>query len=244
MIASPTAMITPAFVSQVTCIEPGPEPPTNVRATPNGHTLHKQCRKFLLTTAMVITATMAHASSYWTSQHTKDAAKRNSCFAYTRMINGGLLGIGINDEDQELYTYIHKPTWHIPRNQELSIGVSVDNSDSVSAPAHVDPLLSSTIIIPVKPEYVRLFVHLVTAGDRLFIQFHGTEPDWNISLEGSSDAYNRFFDCAKRVAPDWTWRYRPRPTQPYDNTTNTQPYDATRTDCHYEGTYKDSAYRN
>jgi hypothetical protein len=130
----------------------------------------------------------------------------------------------IKAHDEELYTFIMKPGWVIPPNQELNIDVSVDDSESVTAPAYADDVKSNKIIIPVKQEYARLFVHMVTAGHNLYIRFHGTEPDLNVSMWGSSDTYDKFFACAKRVARRWAYRNLPRApeaTQPYRST---QPY--------------------
>jgi hypothetical protein len=177
--------------------------------------------------ALLLVATPTFAKGYWTFEHVQKRG-RSSCYAYTKMNNGALLGIGINNEDRALYTFIIKPTWDIPPHQDINIDVSVDDSESVTAPGYADIDNSREVVIPVKPEYVRLFVHMVTAGDNLHIRFHGSEPDWNVSLWGSSDAYDKFFDCTKRVVPEWAHRYRPRPpeeTQPYYNkNTNTQPY--------------------
>jgi hypothetical protein len=181
-------------------------------------TWRMKMKKFLLASVMLVAFALPATAGYWRYEHSRDMRGRETCYAYTQMTNGGVLGIGINGQNQELYTYIHKNSWDIPKDQEVNIGVSIDDSESVSAPAHVDSMLSSTLIIPVKQEYTRLFVHLVTAGHNLYIRFHGSEPDWNLSLLGSSDTYDQFFNCARRIAPDWAWRNRPRPpeaTQPY-----------------------------
>ena len=50
---------------------------------------------------MVLVATAANAAGYWTAEHSRDLSGRDSCFAYTRMTNGAVLGLGINAEDQE-----------------------------------------------------------------------------------------------------------------------------------------------
>jgi hypothetical protein len=183
--------------------------------------------KSLFTAALLLLAIMAllgapfaHAAGYWTAEQTRDARGQIACYAYTKLPNGGMLGIAIKNRDQELYTFIMKPGWVIPPDQELNIEVSIDDSPSVTAHAYADDLKPNEIIIPVKQEYTRLFVHEVTAGHHLYIRFHGSEPDWNVSLWGSDRTYDQFFACAKRVSPGWAYRNLPRApeaTQPYYN---------------------------
>jgi hypothetical protein len=188
-------------------------------------------RKLLLA-AVALTAlvTTANAAGYWRYSNEHDYRGRPACYAYTELSNGITMGLGINADDQELFTYLHKPSWDITPGHEFNIEVAVDDSASVSAPAFGSNR-PHDIIIPVKQEYSKLFVHMVTAGHWLYIRFNSDEPNLSVSLWGSSDTYDKFERCAKRIAPEWAWRNRPhyedRATQPYQlrpRPRATQPY--------------------
>jgi hypothetical protein len=184
-------------------------------------------RKLILA-AVALTAlvTTAKAAGYWRYSYEHDYRGRPACYAYTKLSNGITMGLGINAEEQELFTYLTKPSWDIVADQELNIDVAIDDSETLTIPA-VGGHRPHDIIIKVKQEYARAFAHIVTAGHSLYVRFHGDEPDLNISLWGSSRTYDQFFDCAKRIAPGWAWRNRPlqnhEETQPYQRR-STQPY--------------------
>src|ERR1700733_1879902 len=94
-------------------------------------------RRKLLLAAVALTAlvTTANAAGYWRYSNEHDYRGRSACYAYTELSNGITMGLGINAEDQELFTYLHKPSWDITPGHEFHIDVAVDDSESVSAPA-------------------------------------------------------------------------------------------------------------
>jgi hypothetical protein len=184
-------------------------------------------RKLLLA-AVALTAlvTTANAAGYWRYSNEYDDRGRPACYAYTKLSNGVTMGLGINAQDQELFTYLNKSSWDITPGHEFHIEVAVDDSKSVSAPAFGGNR-PHDIIIPVKQECSKVFVHMVTAGHSLYIRFNSDEPNLSVSLWGSSDTYDQFERCAKRIAPEWAWRNRPHyeETQPHQSRPSaTQPY--------------------
>ena len=169
--------------------------------------------------ALGLLSTPVLATGYWTAELGHTVSGVPACYAYTRTTNGIKLGIGITAENQELFAFLQKPSWHIPQSQEINIDIAIDDSPTITAPGRADYRLSDMVILPVKQEYARLFIHMISEGDNLYIRFHGSEPDWNLSLWGTRDTYAQFERCARRIAPDWAYRIdrsrQQQGTQPY-----------------------------
>jgi hypothetical protein len=130
------------------------------------------------------------------------------CGMSTSFSDGRMVMLKVADGDANLYVEFAKPSWSIADNTKININIYIDSLPGWSGTATTYhgkgtafPIVETFLAGDAGIRFVKGFV----AGNLMRVSFPGgTEPDWLISLEGTTAGLHNSSTCLNMLRPATT----------------------------------------